>query len=157
MSLPNHPNKYESTPIITPQKRTEYREEMGADEIGMMPEGALLCYSSSLMEYFTETYDGQFIDGGYIGDLYAFADTDFIVGVLGNFGVGAPVTAALMEELIGDGSEYFLSIGFSGGLDDTIEVGSISSVPRRFVTKVPRIITRSPRNSRTQATRSCNG
>lgn len=123
MSFPNHPKKYDSPPIITPHKRTEYREEMGADDIEVMPKAVVLCYSSGLMDYFTDTYDGQCVEGGYVGDLYAFEECDYAVGVLGNFGVGAPVTAMLMEELIGDGVESFLSIGFSGGLDDTVEIG----------------------------------
>lgn len=123
MSLPNHPEKYDSDPIITPKKRTDYREEMGADGIEIMPEAVILCYSNGLMEYLTETYDGRFVDGGYIGDLYAFSEHQHAVGVLGNFGVGAPVTAMLMEELIGDGVETFLSVGFAGGFDDAIDVG----------------------------------
>lgn len=123
MSLPNLPEKYDSTPIITPQKRTDYREELGAEEIEVMPEAVILCYTGGLMDYLTSTNEGRYVDGGYVGDLYVFEDHDHSVGVLGNFGVGAPVTAMLMEELIGDGVESFLSIGFSGGLDATIEVG----------------------------------
>lgn len=123
MPFPNHPDKYESAPIITTEKRKAYRDEMGAGRVEAMPSAVILCYSRGLMEYLTGEYDGQFVEGGYLADLYAFAERDFAIGVLGNFGIGAPVTAMLMEELIGEGVETFLSIGFAGGLDHRINVG----------------------------------
>lgn len=123
MTFPNITEKYDSEPIITPAKRTEYRERMGADEVAVVPDAAILCYSESLLEYLTDEYDGRFVEGGYLGDFYAFADTDFTVGVLGNFGIGAPVTAMLMEELIGDGVDRFLSVGLAGCLDPSVHVG----------------------------------
>lgn len=76
------------------------------------------------MDYFMETYDGETVEY-YFGDLYVFADTEYTVGVIGNFGIGAPTTAMMMEDLITDGTKVFLSIGLAGCLDESIEMGDI--------------------------------
>jgi uridine phosphorylase len=122
MPFPNHPEKHLEEPLVTPGKHTEYRQEMAEGDAAEPPEAVVLCYSRNLMEYFTEAYDGQEVDH-YYGRLYLFEDTDYIVGVMGNFGIGAPTTAMLMDELVADGVETFLSIGFAGCLDKSIEMG----------------------------------
>lgn len=122
MPFPNHPQKHRGDPLITPQKSAEYRRS-DADH-SKHPQAVILCYSRKLMDYFTEKYDGEKLEH-YYGDLHVFADTEYTVGVLGDFGIGAPTTAMLMEELITDGVEMFLSIGFAGCLDDSIEMGDV--------------------------------
>ncbi|MFB6104569.1 MAG: nucleoside phosphorylase [Halobacteriaceae archaeon] len=114
MPVPNHPDKHASTPVITPDESgTHLREDITP------PSAIVLCYSPSLFEYVTDTYDGHQLDA-YFGDLYVLPDD---VGVLGNFGIGAPTTAMQMEELIADGATAFLSIGFAGALETTIDRG----------------------------------
>lgn len=122
MPIPNLPEKYGAEPLVTPQKHAEYRASQAEGDVAQPPKAVVLCYSRGLMEYFTDTYDGQAMDH-YYGELYVFDDTDRTVGVLGNFGIGAPTTAMLMDELIADGVEAFLSIGFAGALDDSVEMG----------------------------------
>ncbi|WP_158057480.1 nucleoside phosphorylase [Halorussus halophilus] len=122
MPFPNLAEKHQSEPLVTPEQHSEYRKDENDGESVEPPEAVVLCYSRSLMEYLTESYDGETI-GHYYGELYLFDDTDRKVGVLGNFGIGAPTTAMLMDELIVDGVESFLSIGFAGCLDDDIEMG----------------------------------
>lgn len=114
MPVPNLAEKHTSDPVITPDaSRGDVRAAVDP------PSRIVLCYSQSLLEYVTDTYDGDHLDG-YYGDLYAVTDD---IGVLGNFGIGAPTTAMLMEELIADGVETFLSIGYAGALDPTIDRG----------------------------------
>lgn len=122
MTFPNHSGKHRGEPLVTPQKHNEYRQTERDVEVTEPPEAVILCYSRGLMEYFTGTYEGRETDL-YYGRLYLFDDTDRTVGVMGNFGIGAPTTAMLMDELIADGVETFLSIGFAGCLDDSIEMG----------------------------------
>lgn len=119
MPFPNHSDKHEGEALVTPEKANEYK---ATDEVSEPPEAVILCYSRNLMAYLTETYDGTEIDR-YYGDLYAFADADYAVGVMGNFGIGAPTTAMLMDELIADGVETFLSVGLAGCLDDSVGMG----------------------------------
>lgn len=122
MPFPNLPEKQLSEPLVTPEKHAEYKRSRGGRDLEGSPEAVILCYSRGLMNHFTETYDGERFDH-YYGDLFVFSDTGHTVGVLGNFGIGAPTTAMLMDELIADGVETFLSIGFAGCLDDSIGVG----------------------------------
>ncbi|GAA0198825.1 nucleoside phosphorylase [Haladaptatus pallidirubidus] len=122
MTFPNLPGKLDAEPLITPQEHSEYRQSKTDSTMEQPPEAVILCYSRGLMDYFVETYDGEEV-GHYYGSLYVFDDTQRSVGVLGRFGIGAPTTAMLMEELIVDGVEAFLSIGIAGSLDDSIEMG----------------------------------
>jgi uridine phosphorylase len=122
MPFPNHPDKYRSEPVITPEKSTDYARSVADGPAADPPDAVILCYSRSLLEYFVETYGGREIDR-YYGDLYVFEETDFEVGVLGNFGIGAPTTAMVMEDLIADGAEAFLSVGWAGCLDESVAMG----------------------------------
>ncbi|MFC7082242.1 nucleoside phosphorylase [Halorussus caseinilyticus] len=131
MTFPNYPDKYGAEPLVTPERHTDYRKAQSEGDAAASPEAVVLCYSRGLMDYFTEEYDGRTVDH-YYGDLYAFADADYSVGVLGNFGIGAPTTAMLMDELVANGVETFLSIGFAGCLDDSIEMGEFV-VPEKAI------------------------
>ncbi|WP_135826103.1 nucleoside phosphorylase [Halorussus ruber] len=121
MPFPNRPEKHDAEPLVTPEKHTEYRQSQTEGDVAEPPEAVVICYSSGLMDYLTESYEGEVVDH-YYGELFLFADTDYEVGVLGHFGIGAPTTAMLMDELVADGVEAFLSIGFAGCLDDDIEM-----------------------------------
>jgi uridine phosphorylase len=121
MPYPNYREKHQWEALVTPEKNAEYKEARGADDADA-PDGVVLCYSRRLMDYFTETYDGRTVDR-YYGDLHVLDATGGSVGVMGNFGIGAPTTAIMMDELVVDGVEAFLSIGFAGCLDDGVEMG----------------------------------
>lgn len=122
MPFPNHEGKLGAEAVITPEEHAEYRRSMSDGDEPAPPQAVILCYSRGLMDYLTETFDGRSIDH-YYGDLYVFDDTGERVGVVGNFGIGAPTTAMLVEELVADGVETFLSIGFAGCLDESVEMG----------------------------------
>jgi uridine phosphorylase len=122
MTFPNLPDKHLADPLVTPEQHAEYRASHADGDAVEPPEAVVFCYSRGLMDYFVETYEGETVDH-YYGRLYLFADTDHTVGVMGNFGIGAPTAAMLLDELIADGVEAVLSIGFAGCLDDSIEMG----------------------------------
>lgn len=122
MAFPNYPEKHAEEAIVTPEKNHDYKQAVGKADDADRPDGVIICYSRTLMEYLTETHDGRHVSH-YYGDLYVFDDTDETVGVLGNFGIGAPTTAMLMDDLIAVGVEAFLSVGFAGCLDDSVEMG----------------------------------
>ncbi len=131
MPFPNHPEKYDADPVVTPERHDEYKQSVGDGTVSDSPSAVVICYSESLMDYFVETYDGEEV-GLYVGDCYVFDAFDREVGVLGNFGIGAPTTAMLMEDLIADGVEAFLSIGYAGCLDESVEMGAFV-VPEKAI------------------------
>lgn len=124
MPFPNIPGKHRAEALVTPQKHSEYKQAQVEGDAVESPKAVILCYSRNLMAYFVEAYDGREVDQ-YYGDFYVFADTEYTVGVLGNFGIGAPTAAMMTEELVANGVETFLSIGYAGCLDESIEMGEL--------------------------------
>ncbi len=118
MPFPNHPDKHRAEAVVTPEQSAEYARPEATNP----PEAVVLCYSRGLMEYLIDRYDGRTVEE-YYGDLYVFEDT--ALGVVGNFGIGAPVTAMVMEDLIADGVETFLSVGFAGSLSEDVGMGEV--------------------------------
>ena len=131
MPFPNLSGKHDAKALVTPERSAEYRAERADGEVREPPEAVVLCYSRGLMDHFIETYDGESVDH-YYGQLYCFADADYRVGVMGDFGIGAPTTAMLMDDLVADGVESFLSIGFAGCLDESIGMGEFI-VPEKAI------------------------
>ena len=118
MPFPNHPEKHGAEPVVTPERSAEY----AGSEVTDPPDAVVLCYSRGLMECLTGGDDGRTVEQ-YYGDLYVFEDG--AVGVVGNFGIGAPVTATVMEDLIADGVGTFLSVGFAGCLSERVGMGEV--------------------------------
>ena len=124
MSFPTHPEKHRGEAVATPEQWNEYRRRHSEGEPFDPPAAVVVCYSRGLMRDVTERYDGREV-GHYYGDLYLLAETDERVGVLGNFGIGAPTTAMLMDELAADGVGTFLGVGVAGALTETVEMGDV--------------------------------
>lgn len=120
MPFPQHPEKHDSEPLITPADSVDYHGQGGDG----FPSAVVLCYSHDLLSYLTDTFDGEQLWIDELG-LYGFAETDFEVGVLGDVGFGAPVTAHMMEELVARGVEVFLIAGIAGCLDHEVEMGDV--------------------------------
>ncbi len=120
MPFPQHPEKHDSEAIISPADSVAYHGQ-GGDSF---PSAVVLCYSPDLLDHLTDTYGGEQLWTDAVG-LYGFAETDFDVGVLGDFGFGAPVTAHMMEELIARGTEAFLIAGIAGCLDHEVGMGDV--------------------------------
>lgn len=131
MPFPNHPDKHQGEALITPERSSEYWREQGKRANSELPGAVVLCYSNDLLEYLVAEYDTRQVDG-FFGDVHAFEDTGGRVGVAGRFGIGAPTTAMVMEELVAEGVEAFLSIGFAGCLQDHVEMGEFI-VPDRAI------------------------
>ncbi|MWG36349.1 nucleoside phosphorylase [Halomarina oriensis] len=121
MPFPNHPDKHRGEAIATPEHASADRQERYDGNPADLPSAVVVCYSRSLMTSLMERHAGETV-GHYYGDLYAFDETDGRVGVLGNFGIGAPTTAMLIDELVADGVGTFLSVGIAGGLDHDVEM-----------------------------------
>jgi len=58
-------------------------------------------------------------------DFFVLQKTKGKVGIIGNFGIGAPVAAIMVEELAAFGVKKFISIGKAGTLQKNLEIGDI--------------------------------
>ena len=57
--------------------------------------------------------------------MLALPSTSGRVGIVGHFGIGAPVAAIVLEELAAAGTSAFVSIGTAGSLQPNLRVGDL--------------------------------
>ena len=124
MSYPNLKNKHKEAALLTPQKFLEYLKTRGKYPKYKPPKGVIFVFQKELLDYIIKNHEVRKV-GGFYGDFYLLEETENQIGVLGNFGFGAPVVVILIEELIAFGVKEFLSVGIAGSLQKNLRVGSI--------------------------------
>ena len=124
MGFPNFKNKYTKDSIFTPSEFMAYQKKRGKYPKFKAPEGVIFCYQRSLMEFILENHKTTKVEGFY-GEIYLLDETNGKVAIIGNFGIGSPIAATLLEELIAFGVKKFISIGTAGTLQKDIKIGSL--------------------------------
>lgn len=130
MVYPNYKNKHKEEALITPKKYVKFARKYMHKFKGKAPQSVIICYNKPLMKYIVEHYKLFNPKIFYNTQFYLLPQTKNTVGILGGFGVGAPVTGLYLEELIAYGVKNFLSIGTSGSLQKELELGSLIVVDR---------------------------
>lgn len=121
MPFPNFKNKHLHDSFISPQYAIRYKKILGIHPRCKAPEGVVICYEKSLIDYIVKKYNPKkyrFI----CGDFYLINNK---IGVAGNFGFGAPIAAMVMEEMIAFGVKKFITIGAAGTLSRHLKIGDI--------------------------------
>jgi purine-nucleoside phosphorylase len=98
-------------PIVSAKKYIEHRRAHGHAS-GKVPETILLCYQRSTMQHLLETHP-EFQPSRAVTHFY---DWDGQVGILADWGVGAPGLSIKMEELVALGAKRFIAVGTAGSL-----------------------------------------
>jgi uridine phosphorylase len=124
MPFPNYKNKHNENSIFSPADFVAYMSELGRYSDFKPPEGVILCYTGNVIAYATANYTVTTVDGISSG-IHLFNETDNRVGIIGNFGIGAPMVIAIVEELIALGAKSFVSIGMAGTLQKDLKIGDI--------------------------------
>lgn len=62
MPFPNHPQQYESEPLVTPEMSRDYMTSTEDEQLLSPPEAAILCYSRDLLNTLTTAHAGEMID-----------------------------------------------------------------------------------------------
>lgn len=124
MSFPILKNKYKGKSLVTPQKFLEYQKKLNTHPKFKPPLCVIFCYNRRLINYIIKNYKVKKVKG-FAGELYLLKEADNKIGIISNFGIGAPIVATLMEELIAFGVKKFLSIGDAGSLQKDLKVGDI--------------------------------
>ena len=124
VSYPNYRGKHAHEAFFAPSDFLAYLRQTCGLELSKAPDGIILCYQRRLLNHVldVEGLDPDQRPRTYRG-LVTLAATDHRVGVLGGFGIGSPVAAALLEELIALGTRRFISIGTAGSLQRFCPVG----------------------------------
>lgn len=118
---PKFEDKHEHDPLVTTEQYFEYLKEGGNYPEGRIPKTVIMCFHPVLLDYVKENYKTEKID--FEDDFHKIRESD--VGIIGNFGIGAPATAIIIEELAGLGVENIVSLGTAGSLDEELEMGQI--------------------------------
>jgi hypothetical protein len=123
VTFPNFADKHEQEAIITPEAVIALQQQRG-DLV--VPDGVVFAYQRTVWEYFDAL--GARLVEGYPGPwrtMRVLERDGSAVGLVGGFGIGAPVAALILEELIALGVRRFLNIGAAGSLLDDCRFGDI--------------------------------
>lgn len=124
MSFPNFPEKYQGEPVMRPEDTIAMRKRFGKFPKVDAPEGLILCLKNDLPTQLRWQVPVQKV-GKVMGDFYLVRSARGRVGVLSNFGIGAPVVASLTEEMIAWGVKRFVVLSWGGALQTSLNVGDI--------------------------------
>ena len=131
MTLPQHPDKHEAPALITPGRDAGTESDGGGDETSGedapgrtdLPSGVVLTFQPSLFEHVVSDRAIEAIeDVGGLFSLHRLAETPD-VGVAGDFGIGAPITAMVVEALAARGVDRFCIVGIAGCLQPDVGMG----------------------------------
>lgn len=123
MSYPIFPDKYKLPALLTAEHMVEFRRKHGLGNL-RAPDSAVLCLYKGVMKRFVWKYPSQPVTG-FQGDVFLLRRTNKRVGVLGNFGIGAPALTSIAEEMIAWGAKRVVIMSLAGGLQPDLEPGSI--------------------------------
>lgn len=124
MPFPNHPNKYQGEAVMQPADTIAMRKKFGQFPDIEPPQGMILCMKNDLPQKLRWKNPIQKV-GRVMGDMYLIKRTRGRVGVLSNFGIGAPVVVSLAEEMIAFGVKRFVILSWGGALQKELNTGDI--------------------------------
>ena len=125
MAFPRYAEKHEHEEFITPSTLRDWRRERGLLP-DRAPESAIMLYQNALYEAAMSLETASPIGGaGIYQKVFTLDRTGGRVAVVGGFGIGAPVAAIVLEELIAIGVERVLSIGTAGALQRDLPPGEV--------------------------------
>ena len=102
----------------------EFRRKHGGLGSLDAPEGVILCLYKGVMKRFAWKYPSRHVKS-FLGDLYLLRRLGNRVGVMGNFGIGAPALTSLADELIAWGTKRLIILSLAGGLQADLKPGSL--------------------------------
>ena len=121
MPFPTFAGKQSEDSFVTP---ADYVRLMRLDDAQGV-EGVVLLYQRSLWRRVAEWPDARPPEGRGLHGLRVLGRTGDRVGVVGGFGIGAPVAAIVLEELIALGARRIVSVGTAGALQPDAVVGGL--------------------------------
>src|SRR3989344_6317528 len=110
MPFPNFKRKHANDSMFSPEDFLDYQRRNGKHPGGKLPKSVILCYNSKLMQSILETQPIHPLAVFHLhNDFFVLQKTKGKVGIIGNFGIGAPVAAIMVEELAAFGVKKFIS------------------------------------------------
>jgi uridine phosphorylase len=125
MPVPLDQSKYRSKPFFNPSDFIGYVRGSGGLGDRPAPEAVILSYQRSLFEEVCRAHRVTPAEGYFAPHLRYLDDEGGRIAIAGNFGVGAPAAAVMLEELIAFGARRFVSVGTAGSLLADLPPGSL--------------------------------
>ncbi len=125
MPVPLDPAKYGSKPFFNPSDFIGYVQGRGGLGRRPAPEAVILSYQRSLFEQACSSHRVSPAEGYFSNHLRYLDEEDGRIAIAGNFGVGSPAAAVMLEELIAFGARRFVSVGTAGSLLADLVPGSL--------------------------------
>jgi len=122
--IPTCKEKYNSKSIRTPKNFESYRKKINKWPKFKSPESIIICYDDRILEYVEKNYEVE-KHKAFCGDFWFLKNTNNKIAVFGNFGLGSPMIATRVEELIQFGIKKFISIGEAGGIQKDVKIEEI--------------------------------
>lgn len=125
MALPRFASKHDHDEFLSPAHVLEWRRERGMlpDRV---PRRLVVVYQDPLFEAARHFESVTSLGGAQVySRAFTLDRTDGEVGVIGAFGIGAPVATAVIEDFIALGVSEFVSIGTAGGLQPDLAPGDV--------------------------------
>jgi len=113
--------------IVTAKKLLNHKRAYGHLGNFRAPETVLVCYQSSTMQYLLKQHP-EFRPSKAVTHFYLSNASQ--VGILGDWGVGAPGLAIKLEELIALGAKRFIAVGTAGGLMNAHKIADCVLCPK---------------------------
>jgi uridine phosphorylase len=124
MSYPIFPEKIGWPSLLTAEQMIEFRRKHGGLGDLSAPSSVVLCLYKGVMNRFMWKYPSRRVKG-FLGDVYLIKRTHQKVGVLGNFGIGAPALTSIAEEMMAWGTKRVILMSLAGGLQAHIGSGTM--------------------------------
>lgn len=124
-TYPNFPGKHTHEAFIRPAEYLAYLRARGRVSGGNPPDAVVLVYQESLLRRMLAAEAAAQHRGWVTGELWLLERTDRRVGVCGGFGIGAPVIAIVLEELIALGVRRYIAVGAAGTLQRDVAIGEL--------------------------------
>jgi uridine phosphorylase len=122
-SYPNFAGKHAGEALFTAADFTAYLRRVGALGDDPAPAGVVICYQRSLYDHVLRAEGLKSPRRG--GLPLALPSTGGQVGLLGQFGIGAPAATAALEELAALGTSAVVSVGTAGSLQRDLKPGDL--------------------------------
>lgn len=124
MSFPNLKNKHAEDAMFSPKDFLGYHKKIGRVLKIKPPEGVVIYYSRKDPSVFLKGYTFEKHDA-MGASFYFIKETKGKIGMVGGFGIGAPASCTVLEEMISWGVKRFITVGDAGGLQKSLNTGDM--------------------------------
>lgn len=122
-SYPNFAGKHAEEALFSAADFNAYLRQAGVLADGQAPPCAILCYQRSLYDYVLQAEELRTPSGQ--GLPVVLPSTGGRVGLVGQFGFGAPAATSTLEKLAALGTSAVVSIGTAGSLQRNLNPGDL--------------------------------